>query len=45
MARGNIADPGLDLVQGIDLLGAVVLLAITIEGVDDREEVLGEAVG
>ena len=34
-----------NLVQGIDLLGAVVLLAIAAQGIDDGKEVLGEAIG
>lgn len=45
MSGWDVADPGLDFVESVDLLGAGILLTVALQVVDDREEVLGEAIG
>ena len=45
MSGWDVADPGLDFIESVDLLGAGVLFAVALQVVDDREEVLGEAIG
>lgn len=45
MSGRDVAYPGLDFIEGVDLLGAGVFLAVALQVVDDEEEVLGEAIG
>lgn len=45
MSGRDVAYPSLDFVESVDLIGAGILLAVALQVVDDREEVLGEAIG